>query len=185
MEVQIIEAFDDGLTIYNTAMTTIGKAPKPSVPNGWLKKMFRSEHSPIRMFKIHWKWIGIPYWVSVHFVRHKFGIEHYVSTQRTDRTGKLRDELPQGALVNHECEANAQAMINISRKRLCMKASYETRAAWGSLLDALPTIVAMSELKRVCVRECIYRGFCPEFKSCGYDKTLAYVAERADYIDKE
>ena len=57
-------------------------------------------------------------------------IEHIVTTKRTDRTGVSRDELEQGSLVNHECDANAQALINISRKRLCHCASPETRKAW-------------------------------------------------------
>ena len=30
------------------------------------------------------------------------------------------------------------------------------------------------ELVSVCVPECVYRGFCPEFKSCGYAKTPTY-----------
>ena len=63
----------------------------------------------------------------MHFVRHKHGIEHWISTRRTDRTGIDRNELRQDELVTHEFEANAQAIINISRKRMCFQASKETR----------------------------------------------------------
>ena len=31
------------------------------------------------------------------------------------------------------------------------------------------------EVASCCVPECVYRGFCPEFKSCGYVDTPAYA----------
>ena len=31
------------------------------------------------------------------------------------------------------------------------------------------------------VRECVYRGFCPEMFGCGYDKTEAYAKELYKY----
>ena len=65
--------------------------------------------------------------MATHFARHHVGVEKWIKTQRTDRTGIDRDELPQGALVDMELEANAQALINLSRKRLCNQASPETR----------------------------------------------------------
>jgi hypothetical protein len=37
------------------------------------------------------------------------------------------------------------------------------------------------ELFSVCVPDCVYRGFCPEFKCCGYAKTDAYQAALAAY----
>lgn len=37
---------------------------------------------------IKWKWFDLKYWVSTHFVRHWLRIEHYLRTQRTDRTGE-------------------------------------------------------------------------------------------------
>lgn len=83
-------------------------------------------------------------------------------------------------MVNHECEGNAQAIINISRKRLCNCASPETREAWKLFLDEVVK-PNEPELYSVCVKECIYRGFCPEFKSCGYHKTEAYKKELQEY----
>lgn len=112
-------------------------------------------------------------------VRHKIGIEHWVSTQRSDRTGVSRDELPQGALVNHACEADAQALINISRKRLCSCASPETREAWQLVREEVAK--TEPELASCMVRECIYRGFCPEMFSCGYDQTEAFKKELTAY----
>lgn len=138
-----------------------------------------SEHSPIRRMHFYWRWKGLKSWVSVHMVRHKIGIEHWVSTQRSDRTGVSRDELPQGALVNHACEADAQALINISRKRLCSCASPETREAWQLVKEEVAR--TEPELADCMVKECIYRGFCPEMFSCGYHKTEAFQKELDAY----
>lgn len=66
--------------------------------------------------------------------------------------------------------ANAQALINISRKRLCSCASPETREAWKQVKEAITKIDPVMASKMV--PECIYRGFCPEFMNpCGYSKT--------------
>ena len=116
--------------------------------------------------------VDIPYWVSVHLVRHKIGVEHFVSTQRTDRTGIDRSELPQSAPVSHTMVINAQALINISRKRLCNQASSDTREVWRMVIDEVGK--HEPELANLCVPECVYRGFCPEMKSCGYVETAAY-----------
>ena len=80
---------------------------------------------------------------------------------------------PQDAPVEHECIANASEMMFISRRRLCAQASPETRAAWKMVIDALAE--KEPELASCCVPECVYRGFCPEFKSCGYVDTPAYA----------
>ena len=118
----------------------------------------------------------------MHFVRHKFGIEHWVTTQRTDRTGINRDESPQSTPVEHECEADAQALINISRKRLCSQASLETRIAWKQVVDEVEKYDPV--LASVLVPECVYRGFCPELNSCGYAETEGYKKELEEYRKK-
>ena len=160
--------------VADAARTTVGLEKGDGEPSSvWKRKMLLAEHSPIRQLSIKWKWAGLKYWVSVHFVRHKVGIEHFVRTQRTDRTGKDRDQIAQSAAVDHECIANAQAVINISRKRLCRQASPETQIAWRALLEALNA--QEPELTSVCVPECVYRGFCPEIKCCGYSGTEAYL----------
>ena len=132
-----------------------------------------------RRIRFGWKWKGIKSWVSVHFVRHKHGIEHWVTTQRSDRTGVDRDNSTQDAPVSHECEANAQALIFISRRRLCNQASAETRKAWREVVAEVENVDPV--LASVLVPECIYRGFCPEFKSCGYAETEAYKEALAAY----
>lgn len=166
--------------VKRSARTTIRREGAGEYPSEeWKKSILLAEHSPIRKIKFSWKWTGLKSWVSVHFVRHKIGIEHWVSTQRTDRTGIDRDKLPQGALVEHECEADAQALINISRKRLCSQASPETREAWKEVVEMIARHDPV--LASVCVRECVYRGFCPEMKPCGYTMTREYQNELLRY----
>jgi len=145
----------------------------------WKKRMLLCEHSPTRQLLIKAKWYDLMYWVSVHLVRHKFGIEHWVRTQRTDRTEFNRNNLPQGSLVEHEIEVNAQSIINISRRRLCNSASKETREAWKEFLNSFKE--NQQELFNVCVPDCIYRGWCYEFKSCGYHKTDDYKKKLEKY----
>ena len=154
--------------VYDLALETMGKEPRGVEPtSAWKRKILRTEHSPIRALTFKVRLVGVPYWVSVHLVRHKFGVEHYVSTQRTDRTGEARDKKPQDAPVNHTMWLNAEAVIAISRKRLCGKASPETRAAWQAVVDGLRRIGEV-ELADACVPECVHQGgVCPEFTTCG------------------
>ena len=167
--------------VANSANTTVDKDEGEKEPSSiWKRKILMAEHSPIRMMFVKWKWISLLSWVSVHFVRHKFGIEHYVKSQRYDRTGIDRNNLTQSELISHECIANFQAMINISRKRLCNLTSKETRIAWEAVLNEIG--IVEPELYSVCVRECVYRGFCPEMKCCGYVDTGDYNVSRERYI---
>lgn len=127
------------------------------------------------------------YTVNTRLVRHHEGCEKFVHSQRQDIRNlendygiKNRDELPQGALNDMDMTCNAQAFINISRKRLCRCASPETRHAWESAIDYLKEVDPM--LASVCVPECIYRGFCPEFdRCCGYVNTEAYKKRLLEY----
>jgi hypothetical protein len=153
--------------VANAARTTIGMGWKASgePSDEWKRQMLLAEHSPIRLLMFKWTWVDLPSWVSVHFVRHKIGVEHFVMSQRSDRTGINRDNLPQSAPVQHTCCANAQALITISRKRMCRKASAETQQAWHEVIQAIKLVDPVTA--RACVPECVYRGFCPEFKSCG------------------
>jgi hypothetical protein len=166
--------------VFDACRTTIGLPETDSEKTSdWKRSILRAEHSPIRQIIIKWKWTSLKYWISVHFVRHKFGIEHYVKTQRSDRTDTQRDDLPQSALVDHECIANAQAIIYISRKRLCNHAATETRTAWQLFLESLKN--KEPELFSICVPECVYRGFCPEPKSCGFTETNNYAEKLEEY----
>lgn len=166
--------------VKDATMNTINKNTGKYPESDWKRKLLMSEHSPIRKIKMAWRWLGIKSWVSVHIVRHWLGIEHFVGTRRTDRTGIDRNALRQDELVNHECEANAQALINISRRRLCFCASPETREAWQQVKDYVAT--KEPELAQCMVKECVYRnGLCPEMFSCGYNKSSKFEKELKEY----
>lgn len=172
----------------NAARRTIGKEPLDKEPSdSWKAKMLLAEHSPIRLVEFEWTWSGIKQWVTTHIVRHHEGCEKMVHSQRGDRRVILeeygvetRDQLPQGAENDMDMTANAQALINISRKRLCSCASPETRAAWKQVQEAVREIDPIMAEKMV--PECIYRGFCPEFmNSCGYSKTPKFEEDLKKY----
>ena len=180
MEITLVSTQGTWRDIADNANNTVGKEAGTKEPSSaWKKRMLLSEHSPIRSITFTILMKDIPYWVSVHLVRHKVGIEHFVQTQRSDRTGVPRDELPQGALVNHRIVLNPQAMITISRKRLCKLASEETRAVWQEVVATLKG--SQKELYEACVPDCLYRGRCYEMKSCGWDKTEEFEENLKDY----
>lgn len=154
-------------------LNTVGKESTKMPTTEWKKKLLESEHSPIRTLWFGFK-LTIPYWVSVHFVRHKFGVEHFVSTQRDDRQEKKttpRANKPQGELVSHIIYVNAQELINMSHKRLCRQASKETRTVMEEIVKL--AVTKCPEFKDVLVPNCVYRnGKCTEFNPCGYNKTI-------------
>lgn len=166
--------------IADAANTTINKDAGTKEPSSkWKRRILLSEHSIIRQLLIKAKWYDLMYWISVHLTRHKFGIEHWVRSQRTDRANIDRNEEKQSALIEHEIEANAQAIINISRKRLCNQASKETRDAWMEFLNSFKD--DQPELYSVCVKDCIYRGWCYEYKTCNYHKSKEFQQELEQY----
>ena len=129
-----------------------------------MKAFYMSEHSPIRtqLFLIEMK--DIPTFVSVHFVRHNVGVIHFVKSNRADRGGD--NEADRMSPVNHMMIANAQALINISRKRLCSKASPETQEIMEMIANKVYDVDV--ELALCMLPECMYRGGCTEINSCGY-----------------
>lgn len=168
----------------NAARRTIGKKSIDKEPSDhWKAQAILAEHSPIRLVWYHWTWNNIKQWVSVHIIRHFIGCQKFVHSQRDDRrdNGVPRDELPQGSLNDMEMEANVQSLINISRKRVCNNAHPETRKAWIMVLDQIEKIDPILGEKLKLGRECVYRGFCPEFKCCGYVKTDQYQRDLEKY----
>ena len=154
----------------NLARRTVGKSELDKEPSkDWKHKILIQEHSPIRAVEYIIHFEQIRQWVTVHLVRHWLGFIPFVHSQRQDRRvlNCDRDDLPQGSLNDMDVLANAQALINISKKRLCGKASPETRYAWTKVKYEIEEIDP--EMANVMVPECIYRGFCPYGKDgCGY-----------------
>jgi len=156
---------DTGLTwqqILDVSRMTQNKPPskKPVSPD-WIKKLIRSEHSPLRA-KTFFIQTEMPYWVAMHFRTHHIGVTWFISSSRTDLTGKERDP---NAIVKVACVINAVEVINISRARLCKKASQETREVWRKILYTIHEVEPM--LIDACVPNCLHLGRCVEFNPCG------------------
>ena len=133
------------------------------------KKYLRSEHSPIRYLRFVIK-MRIPYCNSVHFVRHKLGVEHFVQSQRNDRQDNYdRKKAPQDAPVSHIMLVNAQELMFMARRRLCGMADKDTQKIMRMIVREV--LKTNPEFKEVLVPNCEYLHSCPEFFSCGrYDK---------------
>lgn len=172
MKVKITDFNIDWIKIKSACMTTISKQAGIKEPSHeWKRKLLLCEHSPIRRGTISWKFEEIPYCISTHFVRHHEGVEKWVSTSRADRTEiKDRSQRTQMDMVQMEMEANIQALINISRKRLCNNADPLTIKYWKAVLEAIKEYD--EDIVWACVPECIRCGGCPEYKSCGYYQSL-------------
>jgi len=180
MEAEFLQRKGSWRDVADCANVTIHKDAGTAEPSPkWKKRILMCEHSPIRELSYDFKWTNLKYWVSVHFVRHKIGIEHWVRTQRSDRTGVDRNTLTQDSPVEHGIQANAQALIAISRKRLCACASPETREAWQAVLESMRE--KEPELFAACVPDCVYRGWCYEYKSCGWFRTEAFKKRLEEY----
>lgn len=75
---------------------------------------------------------------------------------------------------------NAEALINMAHKRLCAKASKETRDLMTKI--ALEVSIADPELAEHLVPQCVYRGgICPEAKCCGYIRSEQGRAQLETY----
>lgn len=193
------------IRVVNAARRTWGKKPINHEPSDKFKrKILLAEHSPIRLLEYDFTIENIRQWVTVHLVRHHEGCEKFVHTQRQDINSEVevitkrliellqeegllregwreRDYMFQGEGNDMDMTCNAQAFINISRRRLCIGCtSPETRLAWKLVIDALREVDPI--LAEKCVPECLYRGFCAEVdRCCGYVNSDAYKKRLEEY----
>ena len=182
-----VRELTDNQEVMNRCRVTVWKDKLDKEPSEtFMENIYKAEHSPIRdkWFSIHIE--GVKSWLATHFVRHSIGYTPYVSTQRDDRLlyEGSRDDRKQGELVNMDITLNAQAFINVSRKRLCGQAHIEAQQLWNNVLNELKEID--EQLFNNCVPECIYRGFCSEITPCnngeGRCNSKKYIQWRKDYI---
>lgn len=130
-----------------------------------LRNIYKCEHSPARVREFWIELQGIPTFVSVHLVRHKHGVEHFVQSMRDDLYIGEDVVVTRETPVNHGMKINAQALINMSRKRLCYKAHVKTVAVWRKLLKEVAKVDP--DLAHWMVPECVHRGsWCPELREC-------------------
>ena len=169
--------------VLNAARFTQRKEPLAKEPSDDFKRgIIRAEHSPLRCLMFNIDLYDIPYYVSVHLVRH-IHAQPFVSTSRPDIDGNMkpRDEQRKTDPVNMRLFLNAQEIINISKVRLCAHAEKETRAIWHQIVNELHKQEPL--LATACVPSCIYRNMCPELNCCGYAGTDAYLLAREEYCN--
>lgn len=174
MKVEILKhpTDEDWMLCKKLTLLTVWKDSDKAPTDEWKVKLLKANHSPVRTLQFCFKLVDIPYWVSVHLVRHKHA-EPFVSSQRDDRqTMYKRDEAPQGAPVTMGWYMNAEELITIAHKRLCRQASPETRQLVQMICDKV--IEVNPEFKDLLVPNCVYRGgLCDEFHCCGYNKSIS------------
>lgn len=203
MEVKVTKLTDVSLLRLANSYTS-GKESNMS-----LATAYKHKHSPIRtqIFVIELR--GIPLFVASQLVRSHVGIQWYQRSKRPDRGGEDFREVCKGLsnrIKNQEFSyedisndikilpmkfdrnaptdllgiMNAEAIINISHKRLCRKTSKETREIWKKVCDEL--YLVDSALAKHCVPQCVYCGFCPEPQGCGLIKSPHGEKMREDYL---
>ena len=167
---------DDWMWAKICCLNTVGKTSTKYPTEEWKRKLLMSEHSPIRELKFGIK-LTVPSYCSVHFVRHKHGVEHYVSTQRDDRhqdRDVSRADMPQGTMVTHIMSVNAQELMFMSRRRLCTQADAFTRAVMEEICKQV--INLCPEFDGALEPMCAYRGGrCTEFECCGINEAYKGV----------
>ncbi len=92
-----------------------------------------------------------------------------------DLTGKYDRYAPTSLMI----DCNAEYIINTSAKRLCAKASTETREIWEEVLWELTKVDP--DLSLFCVKPCVaHGGICRE-KCCGFNKTELFKKHLENY----
>lgn len=150
-------------------LVTVGKEAKTPPTDEWKSKILKANHSPIRTLQFCFRLTDIPSWVATHLARHVHATP-FIKSQRNDRQGDYdRNSAPQSAPVNMCWYMNAEELITIAHKRLCMQASPETRRVVKAICDEV--IRLNPEFKELLVPNCYYRGgVCTEFYPCGYNR---------------
>ena len=160
-----------------TIGTMMGKEAKTPPSSEFIRKLLAARHSPIRELVFSYVITDIPYWVSVHLVRHHVGFQPYVSSQRNDRQDMYdRTKAPQDSPVTMRITLNAEALLTLANKRLCMKASPETREVVQKMCELAGDV--LPEMREFMVPMCDYHGgICYEISSCGYHRKFDEITE--------
>ena len=158
---------DDLLWMKQCTIGTGGKESNKMPSSEFVRDLLMARHSPIRELEFSYVIRDIPYWVSVHLVRHHVGFQPYVQSQRNDRQDQYdRTKAPQDAPVTMRVTLNAEALLNLANKRLCMKASPETREVVQRMCNLAEQVIP--EFKGLLVPMCEYHGgICDEIHGCG------------------
>lgn len=157
---------EDWKEVKRRALMTVGKTMVTPPDMAWKRSILRARHSPIRYLQFSFLLEGIPYWVSVHLVRHVHA-QPYVRSQRNDRQSNFdRTRAPQDAPVDMIWDLNAEELMVVANKRLCAQASPETREVVAGMCKLASG--ACPEIADFLTPMCEYHGgVCHELHGCG------------------
>lgn len=163
MKVEILWHHDMWLLIKKVAYRTIGKDTSKYPTSEWKTRILKARHTPIRLGTFVIELSDIPSYVATHIVRHHQGIEKFVESRREDK-GYSQTKIHRLTPVNLVIWINFEALMEISKKRLCNNTDPRTRKIWGTLLEAIKNIEP--ELYALCHPRCWWEKECNEFHSC-------------------
>lgn len=167
IELRQYPGIEDLVWMKQCTLGTVGKYSNKPPTSEFVRKLLVARHSPIRELRFSYVIRDIPYWVSVHLVRHHVGFQPYVQSQRNDRQSAYdRTKAPQDMPVTMRVTLNAEALLNLANKRLCSKAAPETREVVQRMCALAEKV--MPEFHGLFVPMCQYHGgVCHEIESCG------------------
>lgn len=147
---------------------TMGETAKPSLPpsSELIENLLGARHSPIRVLNYAFLIEEIPSNTATHLARHVHAVP-FISSLRNDRQSKMDgDTAPRNTPVNMIFYCNAEELMTIANKRLCMKAAPKTRECVYKMCEAAERITP--ELKKWLTPMCQYHGgICHEIQPCG------------------
>lgn len=157
---------EDWVLCKKATLVTVGKKAVNEPDMVWKKAILEARHSPIRLLHFVYLLTDVPYWVSVHLCRHHVGIQPFVRSQRNDRQEMYdRNSARQDAPVSLIVDVNAEALMVLANKRLCLQAADETRQLVRAMCDAAAE--TNPEIAPFLVPMCKYHGgLCHEMFPC-------------------
>lgn len=168
MKIELVKypTAEDWMFCKQCTLVTVGKKAVTPPSEKWMKEILEARHSPIRELKFGFKFTDIPYWISVHLCRHVHA-QPYVKTQRNDRQSEYdRNSARQDAPVTMMWTMNAETLMTIANKRLCVQASRETREVVKEMCRLVEE--QCPEFKGLLVPICEWQGgTCHEIFPCG------------------
>lgn len=155
----------DWFEVKRRACVTAWKKPRNMPESEWKHKILEARHSPIRFLVYSFLLEGIPSNIATHFARHVHA-QPYISSLRNDRQDFTNgDEAPRNTPVNMILDVNAEELMIMANKRLCMQAAEKTRSIMKRMCNL--AIEKTPELEGLLVPMCVYcGGVCHEMFPC-------------------
>ena len=170
MEVTCIKApgIGDRMLLKRCIWVTMGKRELPITEpsSSLLRGVLEARHSPVRVLNFAFYIKDIPSNTATHLARHVHAVP-FISSLRNDRQERMDgDAARRDTPVDMIYYVNAEELMIIANKRLCMRAAAKTREVVKMMCDE--AIKALPELEGLLVPMCDYHGgVCHELKSCG------------------